>query len=489
MSKSLGFSTIAALVAAAATVVVVLTPAAGATTKSHSKHHAVTNHHTKKHGNRHGKAVGKAKPKPPTPTSPNAAATASSIDPTWSAHYTVGVKQLTDSQGRTWQPASGITGGTVSTTDGRIGATGSPQLYKVFRAGIQKWTVRVPEAGRYALDVLVCDTTSSQSGGQRATTVTANGGSATAVLMANLDPVAVGGWWHPYHAANTVDITGNTVTLSFTASKGSTVASGLSIAYVGPTVARQTTLTQDFSGAARSAPSQSVWNYTKGVGWEGTNTKQAYTDSPSNVSLDGAGNLKITALRQDFAGSNGTSKWTSARLNSQNKFTFGYGHISARIKVPGGTGTWPAFWATGATPKVEWPQSGEIDMLEAYGSYPTRASSHIESLGNNSDPRGWHDHPIATLGKDWNSGTTVSQAFHLYASDYEPGYIAFSLDGLTYEVATPEDLQSGEQWPFDGSPNYLQVNLAIGNCTWSGVTPDNGPASYTMLVDYIRVTN
>src|SRR5690606_33327138 len=73
------------------------------------------------------------------------------------------------------------------------------------------------------------------------------------------------------------------------------------------------------------------------------------------------GNLVITAKRENYASSN----FTSARLTTQNKYSFKYGKIVGRIKTPEGHGIWPAFWMLGDNiGTVGWPSCGEIDILE-----------------------------------------------------------------------------------------------------------------------------
>ena len=71
----------------------------------------------------------------------------------------------------------------------------------------------------------------------------------------------------------------------------------------------------DFSGAAGQLPDATKWTYDLGnnSGW-GNQELQTYTNNPANVSLDGNGNLVLTALK------NGAS-YTSARIKTQNLFS------------------------------------------------------------------------------------------------------------------------------------------------------------------------
>nr|MBF6609220.1 glycoside hydrolase family 16 protein [Flavobacterium sp.] len=92
----------------------------------------------------------------------------------------------------------------------------------------------------------------------------------------------------------------------------------------------------DFEGPAGQLPDASKWGYDLGNnnGW-GNQELENYTNNPENVSLDGDGNLVITAIK------NGNS-YTSARIKTQNKFSQAYGRFEARLKTPYGPGIWPA---------------------------------------------------------------------------------------------------------------------------------------------------
>ena len=74
------------------------------------------------------------------------------------------------------------------------------------------------------------------------------------------------------------------------------------------------------------------------------------------------GMLTITAREQRL----GTFEYTSARINTRDRFAFRYGRIEARMRLPGGQGLWPAFWLLSQdSPYGTWAASGEIDIMEA----------------------------------------------------------------------------------------------------------------------------
>src|SRR5205823_6873644 len=99
----------------------------------------------------------------------------------------------------------------------------------------------------------------------------------------------------------------------------------------------------EFEEPARSAVDDSKWRFdTGGSGW-GNAELEFYTDRLDNAHLDGAGNLSIIALEEDYGG----KSYTSARIKTQGKFEQEHGRFEARAKMPTGRGLWPAFWLLG----------------------------------------------------------------------------------------------------------------------------------------------
>lgn len=75
--------------------------------------------------------------------------------------------------------------------------------------------------------------------------------------------------------------------------------------------------------------------------------------------------------RLSGAGGNYLNPITSARVRSVNSFSFKYGRVEFRAKLPKGDWIWPALWLL---PKDNaygnWPSSGEIDVMESRGNGP-----------------------------------------------------------------------------------------------------------------------
>jgi beta-glucanase (GH16 family) len=218
---------------------------------------------------------------------------------------------------------------------------------------------------------------------------------------------------------------------------------------------------------------------TGGDGW-GNSELEYYSADSSNAYLDGHGHLAITAL--PAASSRGcwygACKYTSARLTTLGKFSFTYGRVEARIKIPSGRGLWPAFWMLGRVgPGETWPAGGEIDVMENIGSEPGTIHGSLHGPGYS----GANDLTASyTLAKD----RTFAAGFHTFRVDWSPSMITFSVDGNDYERQTPRTAR-GHDWVFD-RPFSLLLNLAVGG-SWPGNPDASTRFPATMLIDSVSV--
>jgi len=232
----------------------------------------------------------------------------------------------------------------------------------------------------------------------------------------------------------------------------------------------------DFNGNASQSPDASKWNYDIGVGpgndgW-GNSELQYYTDQPQNVSLDGAGNLAITARSESFGGRG----FTSARIKTKGLFEQAYGRFEARMKMPWGPGIWPAFWMLGSNiDEVSWPQCGEIDIMEYRGQQPNLIYGTLHGPGYSGG---------ASITKGYGfENDRFDKDFHLFAVEWGVDYIDFFVDETLYQRLTPDDVPG--EWVFD-QPFFMILNIAVGG-NYVGFPTPQTPFPQTMLVDYVKV--
>jgi beta-glucanase (GH16 family) len=230
----------------------------------------------------------------------------------------------------------------------------------------------------------------------------------------------------------------------------------------------------DFEGTAGQAPDATKWAYDIGTGDNGWGNQelQYYTDRSENVSLDGSGNLVITARWETFAG----SPFTSARIKTQGTFEQTYGRFEARMKTPYGPGMWPAFWLLGANvDEVNWPQCGEIDVMEMRGQQPEKIAGSVHGPGYSGG---------AAISSDYSlENSRFDLDFHVFAIEWGEDYIDYFVDDFLFQRITPEDVPG--EWVYDHS-FFMILNLAVGG-NYVGFPTSQTPFPQTIEVDYIRV--
>jgi beta-glucanase (GH16 family) len=191
----------------------------------------------------------------------------------------------------------------------------------------------------------------------------------------------------------------------------------------------------------------------------------------------GDGALSLVAVRHSVKPH---FPWTSGMVTTggpfetgapQPSFAFKYGYAEMRAKLPAGHGFWPALWllpASGA-----WPP--EIDIMEWQGAQPHRDYMTVhfsDKYFKNDSLQGIYD------------GPNLSQAYHLYAIDWEPNGLTWYVDGVARFSVTAKQIEArGGRLP--DSPMYLLMNLAIGG--WVSPPNRHTPSPALMKIAYVRV--
>lgn len=230
----------------------------------------------------------------------------------------------------------------------------------------------------------------------------------------------------------------------------------------------------EFNGTAGELPDPTKWTYDIGRGQDGWGNQelQYYTDKPENVSMDGEGNLIITARNKSFAG----AAFTSARIKTQGLFEQKYGRFEAKLKTPYGPGMWSAFWLLGSNINiVGWPQCGEIDIMELRGQEPHIINGSIHGPGYSAGK-------AITKKYNLNNGRFDTD-YYLYAIEWDEHKIDFFVNDFLYQRITRADTPG--VWVFD-QPYFLLLNLAVGG-NYVGFPTSQTPFPQQMIIDYVRV--
>lgn len=225
------------------------------------------------------------------------------------------------------------------------------------------------------------------------------------------------------------------------------------------------------------------WSYQEGdgsqygiPGW-GNSEQQYY--SQDNVSVNN-GALKITARRENKGG----KAYTSARIRTANKVAFTYGRIEAKIKLPPYQGLWPAFWMLPDTTTYgNWPNSGEIDIMEAKGRLPNETSAAIHFADNNNQ----HKYNTGTCDLNQTLSSNMKD-WHTYAVEWESDSLFFYVDDICFfgsKCNQYSGVQGNSGQPFDKNFHIL-LNLAVGGMFDNYINPNDSDLPASMEVDYVR---
>ncbi len=238
---------------------------------------------------------------------------------------------------------------------------------------------------------------------------------------------------------------------------------------------------QEFDGPSGTRPDcDNYWNYDIGTGSDGWGNQEHEYYTDQNANFDGSGNLVIRAERlsagDPISSQDARVEFLSSRLNTKGKVHFKYGRIEARIKMPKGQGSWPAFWMLGEKiGEIVWPQCGEIDIIEV-GDIKNELVASLHGPGYSGD------NPLTNrlLVED-----NLSDEFHVYAINWLPGSVEWFFDGRLISTKTQADAtQTQSEWVFD-QPYFILLNLAMGGgFVPGGIDPNLDAAELT--IDYIR---
>lgn len=182
--------------------------------------------------------------------------------------------------------------------------------------------------------------------------------------------------------------------------------------------------------------------------------------SPNNIAVED-GHLKLITKDQDYGGKN----FTSGAIHSKNKFSFLYGKVEMKAKLPKGQGMFPAFWMM-PNQKNTWLP--EIDIMEMLGHKPNEVWMVVH----------WLDANNKLVSNSGNFiGNDYSKDFHTFGLEWTPTTLTWFIDGVeSYRTdAFVPDMEM-----------YLYLNTAVGG-NWPGSPDKTTKFPQYFEVDYVRV--
>jgi beta-glucanase (GH16 family) len=232
------------------------------------------------------------------------------------------------------------------------------------------------------------------------------------------------------------------------------------------------------------APDPAKWRFD--TGFIRNEELQYYTDRPENARVEN-GMLVIEARKErvpnphfksgsrDWRRNRAFGEYSSANLTTKGLFSWTFGRLEVRAKLPEGSGVWPAIWTMG-TVRAGWPSCGEIDLMEYVGAEPDilHTGIHFKDLETGKHRK---------IGVKWPVTATLSADFHVYALERTAERIDFFLDDQLVQSITVDEVGPGADNPFR-KPHYLLLNLALGG--WGGEV-DDALLPHQYRIDYVRV--
>ena len=216
----------------------------------------------------------------------------------------------------------------------------------------------------------------------------------------------------------------------------------------------------------------SKWNIESGT--NGEIVKKA-----ENVKVED-GNCVITVRRDD---STPGFDYSSAYVTTAYKFSFCFGRLEFRAKLPTGQGMWPALWTLGdnylsiGNDTTAWPLCGEIDVMELVGSSdPQNPFDNKKIMGTLHWGPNRDSHEQAH--QSWFLSESPSEDYHIYAVEWDDKEIVWFVDAKEYLRVKLDDPEMGMA--------FLQKHWIIMNINLTG-HDETTPDSAQMMVDYVRV--
>ena len=201
--------------------------------------------------------------------------------------------------------------------------------------------------------------------------------------------------------------------------------------------------------------------------------------------LDSIPNPRFREGSRDWRTNRPYAAYSSGSINTRGKYSYLYGRLEVRARLPHVIGSWPAIWTLGDD--MEWPSNGELDLMEYYqvDGRPTILAN--AAWGNDRRYSAvWNSKRIpyshfSERDPYWHA------KFHTWVMDWDKDHIRMYLDGeLLNEIdlsTTINGTVGHHRNPFH-QPQYILLDHAIGG---NGGKPEADAFPMRYEVDYVRV--
>ena len=184
-------------------------------------------------------------------------------------------------------------------------------------------------------------------------------------------------------------------------------------------------------------------------------------------------------------------RYTSSCLTTRFSQQILYGRFEIRAKIPVASGAWPAIWLLGN--KWEWPNNGEIDIMEYYIKDGQPSILANACWGSTEKWKAIWDSAVIPFTHFTEKDPYWADKFHIWRMDWDKEFIRIYLDDeLLNEIDLSKTFNDGfegnRENPFVnnvvGFGHYLLLNLAVGS---NGGDPNDSQFPLRYYIDYVRV--
>lgn len=170
-------------------------------------------------------------------------------------------------------------------------------------------------------------------------------------------------------------------------------------------------------------------------------------------------------------------QYQSGRVESVEAFL--YARFEVRLKIPIGSGLWPAVWLR--TPASAGPLNGQLDIFDGFGSHTDawtssadvwargRLISHTCVIVENYQATT----PCRRIGNPLRKRLNLARDFHTFSLDWAPDHMTWFVDGAPYWTVTRD---------IPRVPMMLVMDLAVGGAQ-DGFPPSGTrfPADFNIM--------
>ena len=191
------------------------------------------------------------------------------------------------------------------------------------------------------------------------------------------------------------------------------------------------------------------------------------------------GNLVLRADIGDYGG----YAAAAGMVDTAGKYSFSYGRIEMRAKLPHGYGTFPALWLLAN--ESLWAGNGEIDVMEISNEGMADADAYLYGTRHWTTASGGH----TSDGRQLYTKNRVpfSEEYHTFALEWENDQLRWFLDGMLY--ASHNSKVNEEKYAFGDDPHFLILDNWIQGERDGSLTPGKDyPEEYYYYIDRITVS-